>query len=122
MADIKKVRFPVPGGIVRGMDGKEYKCTHIECSVGYELGGRSCWTGQNNARGYYAYVKPVSVSSRDGYTSVSFELFAGGKWLLVPCARRSSKREAEAVAKFDAEVRDYVAHLYDVAGIELAAA
>lgn len=118
MADIKKIRFPVPGGIVRGKDGKEYKCTHIECSVGYELGGCNYWCGGVDPRGYYAYVTPVEI----GDWCVLSMLGAGGKWLLVPCARRSPKREAEAVAKFDAEVRDYVAHLYDVAGIEFAAA
>ena len=115
MATIKKVYFTVPGGIVRGRDGREHKCTHIECEVGYSLGGMSYYDYHRYERGYYAYVKPVTVS--DG--CVGFTMFEGGKWLLVPCARQSPKRQADAVAKFDAEVRGYVAALYDTADINL---
>lgn len=118
MADIKRVRYPVPGGIVRGLDGKEYECTHIECSVGYSLGGYNYWCGGVDPRGYYAHISPVKVEGM----WVTRVLGAGGKHLLVGCARRSPKREAEAIAKFDAEAKDYVAHLYETCAVDFAAA
>lgn len=121
MADKKMVRFAVPGGVVRAKDGHEYRCTHIECCVGYDIGGHNFFTGENTTRGYYAFVRPVTVAHCEGHTSVSFNLFAGGKWLLVTCSRQSPKKKAAAEAKFDAEVRSYVAALFDVTGIELAA-
>lgn len=118
MADIKWVRFPVPCGVIRGKDGKEERCTHVECSVGYSLGGHNYWCGGVDPRGYYAYVTPVTVG--DG--CVSSTLGSGGKWLLVQCARRSPKRESEAVSAFNANIRDYIAHLYDSDAVDFAAA
>lgn len=119
MADIKKVHFAVPGGKVYDkQDGREYKCTHIECSVWYSLGGVSFYDGHSYERGYYASVQPVELGN-DG--CVSYMLGSGTKFLLLGCSRQSPKREAEAVAKFDAEVKDYIAKVFGLEGIELAA-
>ena len=116
--EVKKVRFAVPGGVVHGHDGKEYKCTHIECQVRYTLGGYSYWDGQRYPRGYYAHVTPIEVED----CWVRCTIGSGAKFLLLECGRQTAKREAEAVAKFDANIRDYVARLYDVTGIDMAAA
>ena len=121
MTDKKMVRFAVPSGVVHAKDGKEYRCTHIECCVGYDIGGYNCFTGENITRGYYAFVRPVTIARCAGHTSVRFNIFAGGKRLLVACSRQSPKKKASAEATFDAEVRSYVAALFDVTGIEFAA-
>ena len=118
---IKKIRFAVPGGKVVGTDGNEYACTHIECEVRYSLGGMNYWNYRVDPRGYYAHVTPVKVDDRCGFQSVGFTMGSGKKFLLVPCARQSPKREAEAVAKFDADVRSYVAKLFGTDGIVMAA-
>ncbi len=113
-----KFLLPVARGFVRGRDGKEHRCTHVECKLGYELGGRNFATGQYNQRGYYLYVKPVTVREH----STSFEMFVGGKWLLVESARRGGRaKEALARTMFESHARAAVEHLYDPEGIDFSA-
>lgn len=113
--EIRKIRFPVTGGMVRRNDGKEYGCTHIECSVSYSLGGVNIRNYRNDPRGYYAHVTPVRLL--EGGKIRASELGSGMKFLLVGCKRQSSKCEAMAAAKFDSEVWSYVEAAFDTKNI-----
>lgn len=113
---IKNIRFAVPGGkVCNRRNGKEFQCTHIECSLSYSLGGVSAWDSQPYSRGYYASITPITV---DG-NCVSNMLGSGTMFLLSECNRKSHKREVEAIAEFDAEVKNYIALLYGIDGIDI---
>ena len=99
---IKEILIPVPSGVVTDIDGNQDKCTHIKCTLGYEIGGYSCFTGEANRRGYYLYVRAVNRKDYgEGLVSESYALLHGRKELLVECGRRSAKKEAEAIGKFE---------------------
>jgi hypothetical protein len=112
--NIDKIRYPVPSGAVTDRFGDSDECTHIECELGYELGGHSFATGENCRRGYYIYVRPVRV----GDHSVSFTMFHGRKELLVECSRRGGRKEADARAKFAARAEAMVRELYPECAID----
>ena len=105
---IDEINYPVPSGRVTDKFGDSDTCTHVQCELGYELGGHSYFTGQNNRRGYYIYVRPVRI----GKNSTSFTMFHGCKELLVECARRGGKKEQEARAKFLARADALVREVY----------
>ena len=67
--------------------------THLEISVGYDLGGHSYFTGQTSPRGYYLSVRPVTV----GNNMVSFDLMAGRRKFLLATSRFSQKQLRYAV-------------------------
>lgn len=111
-----KILCPVKGGSVKVKNKDERnKCTHIKCSIHYELGGHSWGTGQYCPRGYYLHVTPVSI----GENFESFTAFTGGKFLLVECKRKSSLKETLAKVMFEKTVRAAVAQLFDTDVIDM---
>lgn len=111
-----KILCPVKGGSVKVKNKDERnECTHIKCSIHYELGGHSFGTGQFCSRGYYLHVAPVSI----GDNSERWMAFTGGKFLLVECKRRSSSKEVLAKVMFEKTVRAAVAQLFDTDGIDM---
>lgn len=106
---------PVEGGFVTTKSGEKNKCTHVKCEIHYELGGHSWGTGQNNPRGYYLHVTPVS---RDGHFE-SFTAFTGAKFLLVECARKSSNKETLAKVMYEKIVRASVKQLFETDNIDM---
>lgn len=106
---------PVTGGFVTTKNGEKNKCTHVKCEIHYELGGHSWGTGQNNPRGYYLHVTPVS---RDGHFE-SFTAFTGAKFLLVECARKSSNKELLAKVMYEKIVRASVKQLFEDGNIDM---
>lgn len=79
------------------------EATHLKVQLYYSLGGMNFATYQNEARGYYLSVGPVTRSKTSGMTMESFTAFSGVKRLVLPVARQSPKRleqarrEAEAI-------------------------
>lgn len=68
------------------------KITHIKLEIYYHLGGMNMFTHRNEERGYYISATPVE---RTGiYEMVT--AFSGIKQCILPCSRKSAKREAEA--------------------------
>lgn len=92
MGSIEKVvYYPV-----KGHDDEKGK-PFVRCGLHYSKGGHNCISGQPEKRGYYISVAPVK---RDGFLE-TYVLFTAGKWLTLECARRSPKRDAEALKMFD---------------------
>ena len=67
--------------------------THLEVSVYYTKGGMSYFTGGTTPRGYYLSVRPITK----GNGTVSFDLFAGHKQLLLETNRYTDKQFDRAV-------------------------
>lgn len=67
----------------------------IKVETGYEKGGYNYFNGQNNRRGYYAYVRSVTIKEMDGYNTESYIMFDGFKEMLQEVKRQSKKVEAE---------------------------
>lgn len=114
---LEEVLLPVERGfVINSEDGKKSKCTHIDCYVGYTLGGRIPIIGHDCKRGYYMYVRPVCITD-DGL--VTFELFSGRSWLLVRSARKGARvKEALAKTLFETHVKAAVVHLFGEEGID----
>ena len=107
---------PVTGGFVTAKkNGEQNKCTHVKCEIHYELGRHSWGTGQNNPRGYYLHVTPVS---RDEHFE-SFAAFTGAKFLLVECTRKSSNKETLAKVMYEKTVRAAVEQLFKTDNIDM---
>ena len=98
----KVVYYPIKGS------GKGQSKRYVRCWLDYDLGGCNCFTGKMCERGYVAYITPVIIS--DGIESCA--LFSGGKKLLVPCKRKSAKKEAEARKLFEEQHKELVLLLY----------
>lgn len=87
---------------------KDQSKRYVKCSLGYDLGGYNNLTGETCERGYVACIAPVAI--RDGIET--YVLFSGCKNLLVPCKRRSAKKEAEARKLFEEKHKELVLLLY----------
>jgi len=75
---------------------------HLKVKVDYELGGMNYFSGQVSKRGYYLYVYPVQIETRDGRITIeSFTMFNGGKKLLLEASRKSQKAYEKACAMVD---------------------
>ncbi len=70
------------------LEGKLDSPTHVRVEVFYGAGGMCYFTGQNNARGYSASARSVTI--KEG--CVSFILLAGTKTFLEPANRFNAKR------------------------------
>lgn len=68
------------------------KITHIKLEIYYWLGGMNMFTYENEERGYYISATPVE---RTGIYEM-MTAFSGIKKCILPCSRKSAKREAEA--------------------------
>lgn len=97
-------------------------CNRLEISLDYSLGGYNYWNGNNDGRGYYLYVSPVTITSREyngrPYETVSQILGQGIKKLVKPVQRKSKKAEAEAIElakQSEAELINYVCNKYNIA-------
>ena len=69
--------------------------TDIKYSVFYSLGGYNYFNGQQQRRGYYLSVQPVTRAEGNGYTSEQFSVFSGTKFFISPAElKRDSKKAA----------------------------
>lgn len=112
MKRLKMKYYPIKGGDGERMGAKTRSM--VKCYVSYNFGGHNWATLQTEARGYYAYVCPVTLEYHDDGLGVveSFDLFSGRKWLLLECGRQGSKKEAEARRLFDEKHKELVLQLY----------
>lgn len=72
---------------------------YMKCELYYSLGGMNYFNYKNEPRGYYVSVGPVE---KDGHME-SYMAFSGVKDIVVACDRQSKKREAEALALYEAK-------------------
>lgn len=79
----------------------------IEVEMFYNKGGMNVFTYQNERRGYYIRICPVTVERN----MVSFIAFSGTKLCVHECSRKSAKAEREAIAMANGEYRDLVSRL-----------
>ncbi|GIV43946.1 MAG: hypothetical protein KatS3mg035_1069 [Bacteroidia bacterium] len=90
------------------------KATHIEIEIYYSKGGANYFTGQNEQRGIYVSVSPVTL----GENFVSYTAFTGIKQLIKPMARFSQKVLNET--NVDAtELNELIEHVCQKNGIKL---
>ena len=75
----------------------------LKCELYYTTGGMNYFTCKNEQRGYYTSVSPVEKAR--GFET--YTAFTGAKTLVKPCNRKSSKAEAEALAKYE-ETKNYI--------------
>ena len=68
----------------------------VEICVGYRKSGNSMWDSSNIEGGYYASVIPLYRENHDGFITTRVSAGSGFNITILPCERRSSKREAEA--------------------------
>jgi hypothetical protein len=78
-------------------EGRTYRAT-----LNYDLGGPNYFTGGHNKRGYSVHVSPVKI--HDGFESQM--LGAGYKRTVVECTRQTPRRQAEAIEKYEATVKE----------------
>lgn len=77
----------------------------LEIIISYNQGGYNYFTYQNQPRGYYLHITPISEQSVDGVTMRTFTAFSGIKFLLKETKRFSQKElneiqpDAETVQK-----------------------
>lgn len=90
------------------------KITHIKLEVFYSLGGMNMFTYRNEERGYYISATPVERTDRYEMTTA----FSGIKQCIIPCSRKSAKREAEA--EKTADFKDILLSVLNRNNIELA--
>jgi hypothetical protein len=65
----------------------------------YSLGGINYFSGENNRRGIYLSVTPVTLSDNGGFTSESSVMFSGLKMLLKEL-KRFSKKELDGLKEY----------------------
>ena len=80
----------------------------LKCELYYSLGGINVFTNREEQRGYYVSVYPVEKSR--GFES--YVAFTGAKMLVKPCNRKSSKAEAEALAKYEETKKNIIAQKF----------
>ena len=106
---MKVVYHPVPDGYAVNQKGEKFKCTHMKCTLRYDLGGPSVFQyGVTSPRGYYLGLTPVTV---DGMME-SAVAFSGVRFPLVECKRQNKKSEAEAMKLFDERCQEAVKNYF----------
>jgi hypothetical protein len=76
--------------------------THVEVSIYYSKGGMNYFTGNNEARGLYLSVTPVSLTTHEGgFKSRSFKAFSGVKQHIKSMGRFNEKVLNEEVVDED---------------------
>jgi hypothetical protein len=115
MIYIRKLYHPVLGGYVLNSKGVQHKCTHMKCTLRYDLGGPSLFQqGVTRPRGYYMGFSPVTV---DGQLE-SVVAFSGVCFPLVECKRQGKKAEAEAAKLFDERYQEEVRNHFPASRVD----
>lgn len=106
---IRQIYHPVPDGYMLDQEGVRHECTHVKCTLRYDLGGPSVFQyGVTRPRGYYIGVTPVKVEG----PMESAVAFSGICFPLVECKRQSRKAEAEAAKFFDERYQEVVRNYF----------
>lgn len=70
--------------------------THIKVSVSYQTGGWNSFTHQEEKRGIYVFIYPVTLIPKDGYTIEKVEAFSGLK-VCVRELKRNAPKSVESI-------------------------
>lgn len=98
--------------------------THLQVEVGYDLGGNNWWNGAYIQRGYYLYCTPAEITTHampngTSYDTIRHELGKGKKLLLKAVNRRSTKAEADAIARAEMDAKWLIETVCATYGLEL---
>ena len=87
----------------------------VKVQLKYSLGGINYATYQNEERGYYLHVTPVTRER--GFES--YIAFTGVKKCILPVSRKSKKAEEKAIVLAETEKQKLIEYVCKQNGIEL---
>lgn len=92
------------------------ECNAISVKFNYEEGGYNYWSGGQDKRGLYAYVTPVMVENKEGYSVIKQQVGKGAKLLLEELSRRNQKKLEALDFKDERVIRliNFVCNKYDI--------
>lgn len=93
--------------------------THLRVDVYYSQGGYNLSTYQEEQRGYYLSVSPVSRSKLCDASTERYLAFSGRKRLLLPVNRKSPKRYETALQLAQESRRKLIDIVCQEQGLEL---
>lgn len=102
------------------LNENKYGYTHIKIETYYKLGGYNYFTHDNEPRGYYVTVAPVTRENRAGVMLESISAFSGLRALLLEVTRKSAKAEYNAEQIASAKEEWYVNRVCSTLGLEVA--
>lgn len=73
------------------------EATHLRVEVYYSKGGINYFTCNNEKRGYYVQVSPVTREERGGCTFETYAAFSGYKRLVKETSKKLGKKAEEVV-------------------------
>ena len=91
---------------------------YIKATLHYDLGGYNLFTYKSYPRGYYLGVNKIGYGQNKYSGNVlhweSFRMSknSGANYCIIPCNRKSKKKEAEAVAYFDENIMKVIARMF----------
>lgn len=92
------------------------ECNALSIEFDYEEGGHNHWNGSQDKRGLYAYVTPVMIEQKEGYSTVKQQVGKGAKLLLEELSRRNQKKLDALDFKDERVTRliNFVCNKYDI--------
>jgi hypothetical protein len=99
------------------LSGENGRATHLWIRVYYDLGGCNVFTYQNEQRGYYLSVTPVTREIRSGCAMVSMSAFSGVKKCVKAVNRKSAKAAAQAAENAQNYIHDLVIYVCNQNGL-----
>jgi len=73
------------------------RATHLRVEVYYSKGGINYFTYNNEKRGYYVQVSPVTLEKRGGLTIETYSAFSGYKRIVKETNKKLGKKAEDAV-------------------------
>lgn len=96
------------------------KATHLRISLFYKKGGINVFTYENEPRGYYLSLSPVSREERNGVVLESYTAFSGYKTCLHEVTRQTKKQETYALEMWNHRRDTYLNWFLQQTGLEIA--
>lgn len=103
------------------LSGNNGCATHLWIRIYYHLGGCNVFTYQNEQRGYYLSVTPVTLENKYGCNMISMSAFTGVKKCIKAVTRKSEKAAAQATENAQNYIHDLVTHVCNKNGIPIPA-
>lgn len=92
--------------------------THIKVSVSYQPGGWNSFTHQEEKRGIYVFIYPVTLIPKDGYTIEKVEAFSGLK-VCVRELKRNAPKSVESIWERLQESIDMLVTMFEDGRVDL---
>lgn len=103
------------------LSGNNGRATHLWIRVYYHLGGCNVFTYQNEQRGYYLSVTPVTLENKYGCNMISMSAFTGIKKCVKAVTRKSAKAAAQAAENAQNYIHDLVIYVCNQNGLPVPA-